>query len=147
MYVCVCVRVNHSESCGELGTEGAEILASFLDAQATTLEVFKCGTNELGDSALPILLEPFGATKCFLKELHLECNELGEESAKALVRYSFPRLQRLNLADNMDIPKKYLKMKYDSIVVFDEEEDEEDEEEEQDDLMDDLVAQFRTSKI
>jgi len=109
--------------------------------------VFKCGTNELGDVALPILLEPFGATKCFLKELHLECNELGEESAKALVRYSFPRLQKLNLADNMDIPKKYLKMKYNTIVIFDEDDDDDADEEEVDDLMDDLVSQFRTTKI
>lgn len=109
--------------------------------------MFKCGSNELGDDALPILLEPFGATKCFLKELHLECNELGEESAKSLVRYSFPRLQKLNLEDNMEIPKKYLKMKYNSIVIFDEDDDEDDDDEDQDDLLDDLVSQFRTAKI
>ncbi len=136
-----------AEACGELGGEGAEILAKFLDSHSTTLEVFKCGTNELGDSGLPILLEPFGATKCSLKELHVEGNELEEESAKALVRYAFPCLEKLNLADNMDIPKRYLRLKYQDIVIFDEEDDEEDGEEDQDDLMDDLVNQFKSTNI
>ncbi len=136
-----------AESCGELGSHGAEILAKFMDTQSTTLEVFKCGMNELGDSGLPVLLEPFGATKCMLKELHLECNELGEESAKALVGYPLPRLEKLNLMDNMDIPKKYLKLKYGNNVIFDEDDDEEEEEEEQDDLMDDLVKQFQTTNL
>jgi hypothetical protein len=135
------------EACGELGSEGAEILAKFLDTQTTTLEVFKCGTNELGDSGLPTLLEPFGATKCSLKELHVEGNDLEEESAKALVSYAFPCLEKLNLADNMDIPKRYLRLKYQNVVIFDEEDGEEDGEEDQDALMDDLVNQFKTTSI
>ena len=47
----------------------------------------------------------------------------------------------------MEIPKKYLKMKYNSIVIFDEDDDEDDDDEDQDDLLDDLVSQFRTAKI
>jgi len=135
------------ESCGEFGTEGAEILAKFLDTQSTTLEVFKCGSNELGDDALPILLEPFGATKCALKELYLECNELENESAVALVRCPFRQLQKLNLTDNMDIPKKYLKIKYNTVVIFDEDDDEDDEDDGQDDEMDELVNQFQVASI
>lgn len=126
------------------------MLAKFLDtnSQATTLQTFNCATNELGDEGLPILLEPFATTNCSLKEFNLSCNELETESAKALLQYVFPSLQKLNLSDNMDIPKKYLKEKYGDVVVFDdEEEDDEEDEDVQDDMMDALVDQFKTTKI
>lgn len=126
------------DGCGELGDEGAEILAKFLQSQATTLTYFKCSFNELGDSGVPILLEPFSATKCALRELHLECNEMEAESAKALVRTNFPSLEKLNVADNMDLPKRYIKEKYGKVAFFGEDEDEDDEGED-DENMDELV--------
>lgn len=126
------------DGCGELGDEGADILARFLTSQATTLAYFKCSFNELGDSGVPILLEPFSATKCALKELHLECNEIEAESAKALVRTNFPCLEKLNVADNMDLPKRYLKEKYGKVAFFGEDEDDDDEGED-DENMDELV--------
>lgn len=108
----------------------------------------KCSFNELGDSGVPILLEPFSATKCPLKELHLECNEMEAESAKSLVRTNFPSLEKLNVADNMDLPKRYLKMKYGNVAFFgDDDDDEEEEEGEVDDNMDELVNLFQDAAL
>lgn len=136
-----------ADGCGELGNEGAQILARYLDNIATTLKSFKCSNNELGDEGLPILLEPFGATKCSLEEIHLECNELGVESAKALVGATLPSCLKINVADNDDLPKKILRKKYGDVIIFGEGDEEEEDEDDDDGDLNELVQQFRSTNI
>lgn len=119
-----------------------------METQATTLTCLKCSYNELGDSAVPILLEPFGATRCALKELHLECNELEKEAAGALVRAHLPCLEKLNINDNDELPKRHLRHKYGKILIVDDaDEDEEEDEEEEDEDMMALIIGFQQTKL
>lgn len=133
---------------GEFGEEGAKILAKFLETQATTLTCLKCSFNELGDSAVPILLEPFGALRCPLVELHLECNELEKESLNALVRANLPCLKKLNVVDNDELPKRHLRKKYGDVLVVGDDDDEEEDEEEGDNTdIDELILGFKNTKL
>lgn len=68
------------------------------------------------------------------------------EAAKALVRINFHSLEKLNVADNMDLPKRYLKEKYGNVVHFGEDDVEEDDEEE-DENMDELVQLLKHAAL
>ena len=133
---------------GELGEEGAQVVANFLEPMVNNLRFLKCSFNELGDDGTAALLEPFCASRNVLEELHLECNELEERGAEALVRAQFPKLKILNLGDNMDLPKAHLKEKYGEIVSFGGDDDADDDEEMGNaDLMDALIAQFQAHTV
>jgi hypothetical protein len=73
-----------------------------------------------------------------------------KESADALVRAKLPCLEKLSVADNMDLPKRHLQQKYDSNILIlddDEDEDEDDEEGDADKDMDDLIMGFKNTKL
>ena len=130
---------------GELGADGARILADFLQTQVTSLSVLHLNYNELGDEGVSILLEPFAAAKNALTELSLTQNDIEQDGADQLVRSNFPNLQRLILEENDDMPKVHLKKKYGDKVVFEEEED--DEEMGNNEDMDALIDLMAASKI
>lgn len=137
-----------TDACGELGSAGADILARFLENHATTLRSFRCSENELGDDGAVILLQAFGAIKCPLEELDLGCNEMEIGSAKALVQLVLPKLRYLNVAENENLPQKYLKAKYGNIVTFGDDEDgEEDLNNDEDGDMDGLIEQMRAASL
>lgn len=135
---------------GELEVEGAEVLATFLKPNVNNMVCLKCSFNELGDVGTAVLLEPFCAPRNVLEELHLECNELEEKGAEALVRADLPQLKILNVSDNMDLPKVHLKEKYGTVVSFggdDDDDDNGDEDMEKAVLMDSLIAQFKAHSV
>jgi hypothetical protein len=138
--------VGSLDGAGELGSDGARVLADYLQTQATSLRVLHLNYNELEDEGVCILLEPFSASRNVLEELSLQQNEIGEKGAEALVRAQLPKLKTLILEDNDEMPKKRIKAKYGTIAFFGEDEDEEDEEIEAND-MDALISQFSGAKL
>jgi hypothetical protein len=133
---------------GELGGDGARILADFLHCQATSLTCLHLNYNELGDLGVSIILEPFSACRNVLEELSLNQNEIEESGAEALVRAKLPMLKLLCLEDNDEIKKRYIKETYGGVANFGEDEDDnEEEEEEADDMMDALVTQMTAAKL
>jgi hypothetical protein len=131
---------------GELGGDGARVLADFLHCQATSLTCLHLNYNELGDEGVSIILEPFSACRNVLEELSLNQNEIEESGAEALVRAKLPKLKLLCLEDNDEIKKRYIKEAYGGVVNFGEDEDD-DEEEEADNIMEALVAQMMGAKL
>lgn len=130
---------------GEVGSDGARVLADFLQSQTTSLTFLSLNYNELGDEGVSVLLEPFSASRNSLQELSLNCNDIESDGAASLVRASFPNLVKLSLEEN-DLPKQHLKQKYAEKVVFDDEDDE-DEEMEANEDMDMLIQAMAGAKV
>ena len=116
-------------------------MSEFLYTQATSIRCLNVDSNELADEGVCILMAPLAAARNCIEELSLNQNEIEKQGAEALVRAHLPKLKKLSLDDNMDIPKTYLRKKYGDLVYFGEDEDD-DEEEEKDDGMEDLIKQF-----
>jgi hypothetical protein len=131
---------------GEVGVDGARVLADYLHSQATSLTCLSLNYNEMGDEGISILLEPFSASRNALQELSLNCNDIGSDGAAFLVRSSFPNMAKLCLEENDEIPKQHLKKKYGAAVVFDDDDDDDDEMEANED-MDTLIQAMVGAKL
>lgn len=132
---------------GALEAEGAQILADFLQSQATSVVCLTLDCNELGDEGVSILMEPFSACRNSLELLSLNTNEIEDGGAAALVHTSFPNLKHLSLDDNMDVPKAPLRSRFGTAVYFGEDDDEEDQDAEVDDGMKFLIERVNAASL
>lgn len=138
--------IHSSGGTGEYQSEGAEVLAEFLQETASSLTYLNLDFNELGDDGVAVLVEAFSASRNALEVLSLNGNEIESSGAKALVRTDFPKLKLLSLDDNMEVVKDHLKSKYGSVVFFGEDDDE-GEAAEPDNDMETLLQQFAAAKL
>ena len=130
----------------EIGEEGAELLATFLESQIDTLRVLKLATNELGDTGCSTVWTALAKSKV-LETLSFEENEL--EDASFLLEDTIPSLTNLCLKDNMDLSVEHIRewrRLYGTVEVDDDQEPDDDEEEDDEDVAE-LTQVFQTQEL
>jgi len=116
-----------------------------------TLTTLSVDTNELGDDGTAELAA--GAAMCHnLHSLNLECNEIELDGATALIDNPCPRLTKLLLDENMDLPVaavRKLKKMYQTVAVDGDIEAKvaANEEEEEDEEVDELAEAVSATHI
>ena len=140
--------MHRTESNGDLSSDGAEQLARLFEANVTSIRHLNIEACELGDQGVCTALAPFQSPRNVLEELNLVQNEIEKDGADFLMRLPLDKLQTLMLEDNMDIPKKYLKIKYGNKVTFDDDDDDEEGgDEDADGAMDALCGALQGTSI
>jgi Leucine Rich repeat len=125
----------------ELEEEGAQILASWLVSQVSSLKRLHLALNDLGNEGVAAIMVPFFASRNVLEDLSLEENMIEDNGAEPLLMARLPHVKQINLKDNDDIEEE-MKVKLlskfgkDAVIFGDEEEE-----------MDDLVAKMSATQI
>lgn len=142
------IRNRFADGCGEWGSEGARILADYLQSRGTTIKCLHVNFNEIGDEGVAILLEPFCAIKNVLEELSLVQNEIEGVGSDALVSANLPKLRVLNLEDNDDVMKGAIKARFGAKVLFGQDDDDDEElDDAVDDDMDEIIKALSAAAI
>ena len=90
-----------------MAMEGAQILATILQKQSTSLCWRNANFNQLGDDGVYSILRVMMMMRNWLEELSLNGKKVEKCGAEALVQAMLPKLKGLSLDDNnIDIPKE-----------------------------------------